>query len=285
MFTIENYFDGIRHIDFSKYPEAIQKGHEFVLKITSNGANWDNYHASNAIKKTVDIYLSKLNAFVNGNTTGKQEKKRKIAAPQKHIPKEKEPEQPGTPINLVERIPEELRFIKRFVNLDGKTKTKEELLRFINSLQKAILEKRIRKTSTWAEQIVYIQESLIQVYNTMKQKIKIELKPETRDKFRQLAGDEKVLPSIGFIKRYIGLNGKTGIKEKARKLLDQINKTMDKGKITDYDRYISEIHTIKKNLKAFISHKAEKTLEIEKAELNGLQGILGCNCQQLNGNE
>ena len=57
---------------------------------------------------------------------------------------------------------------------------------------------------------------------------------------------------------------------------------MDKGKITDNDRYISEIHTIKKNLKAFISTKAEKTLEIEKAELNGLRGILGCACQQLN---
>lgn len=283
MFTIENYFDNIRHLDLSQYPEAIQKGHEFVLKITNNGSNWDNYHASNAIKKTVDIYLSKLNAFVNVNNNGKQEKKKKVANSKKQIPKEEKPELPGTPINLVERIPEELRFIKRFVNLDGKTKTKEELLRFINSLQKAILEKRIRKTSTWAEQIVYIQESLIQVYNIMKQKIKIELKPETRDKFRQLAGDEKVLPSIGFIKRYIGLNGKTGIKEKARKLLDQINKAMDKGKIIDDDRYISEIHTIKKNLKAFVSHKAEKTLEIEKAELNGLQGILGCNCQQLNG--
>jgi hypothetical protein len=283
MFTIENYFDDIRHINLSKYPEAVQKGHEFVLKITNNGANWDNYHASSAIKKTVDIYLSKLNAFVNANNTGKQEKKKKVTTPKKHIPKEEKPEQPVPSINLVERIPEELRFIKRFVNLDGKTKTKEELLRFINSLQKAILEKRIRKISTWAEQIVYIQESLIQVYNTMKQKIKIELKPETRDKFRQLAGDEKVLPSIGFIKRYIGLNGKTGIKEKARKLLEQINKAMDKSKITDDDRYISEIHTIKKNLKAFISHKAEKTLEIERAELNGLQGILGCNCQQLNG--
>ncbi|MEP7256804.1 MAG: hypothetical protein ABI687_00395 [Flavitalea sp.] len=33
-------------------------------------------------------------------------------------------------------------FIKRFVNLNGKTKLKEDILRFINSLQKAIVEKR-----------------------------------------------------------------------------------------------------------------------------------------------
>src|SRR5687767_319834 len=130
MFTIENYFDDIRHVNLSKYPEAIQKGHEFVLKITSNGANWDNYHASNAIKKTVDIYLAKLNALVSASkNTSKHERKKKAAAPKKHFAKEENPDQPATSINLVERMPEELRFIKRFVNLDGKTKTKEELLR------------------------------------------------------------------------------------------------------------------------------------------------------------
>ncbi|MFL5789569.1 MAG: hypothetical protein ACJ748_16030, partial [Flavisolibacter sp.] len=65
MFTIENYFDDIRHVNLSNYPEAIQKGHEFVLKISNNGSNWDNYYASNVIKKTVDTYLEKLNALIN----------------------------------------------------------------------------------------------------------------------------------------------------------------------------------------------------------------------------
>lgn len=100
---------------------------------------------------------------------------------------------------MVERIPEELRFIKRFVNLNGKTKTKDELLRFINSLQKAILEKRIRKTSSSAEQIQFIQDKLIEVYNNMKAKIKIELRPETYDALKRLTGEEKVMPSINFI--------------------------------------------------------------------------------------
>lgn len=44
-----------------------------------------------------------------------------------------------------------------------------------------------------------------------------------------------------------------------------------------------EIHELKKNLKAFIIDKAIKVLEIEQATLNGLEGILGCACQNLNG--
>ncbi len=91
------------------------------------------------------------------------------------------------------------------------------------------------------------------------------------------------MPSINFIKRYISMNGKPGMKEKARKLLDQINRANIKGKVADDDPYITELHEIKKNLKSFITNKAVKTLEIEKTTLNGLEGILGCACQHLNG--
>ena len=79
------------------------------------------------------------------------------------------------------------------------------------------------------------------------------------------------------------MNGKLGMKEKAKKLLEQINKAYSKGKITDNDLYIVEIHELKRNLKAFTTNKSEKVLEIEKATLNGLEGILGCACQNLNG--
>ena len=183
----------------------------------------------------------------------------------------------------MERIPDELRFIRRFVNLDGKTKTKEDLLRFINSLQKAILEKKIRKTSQYAEQIKYIQDRLIETYNSMGAKIALELKPETHEMLKEIADGEMVLPSVSFIKRYINLNGKPGMKEKAKLLLGQINRAYEKGNINDSDPYIVELHEIKKNLDNFLSEKAVKVLQIEKNTLNGLQGILGCACQNLNG--
>jgi hypothetical protein len=305
MITTSNYFDKISAIDFSVLPEALKKGHEFILKGSGNGSSWTFYSSSPTIKKTVDIYFSKLSDFVLANTKAdkKQRQQQKQKEDGKEIIKEamirqglidnrtdkpakkakpsKEVFQPA----MVERMPEELRFIKRFVNLNGKTKTKtkDEILRFINSLQKAIVEKRIRKASPYADQIKYVQERLIEVYNSMKTKVTLELKPETLDEFKKLTGSEKVMASIGFIKRYISMNGKPGMKEKAKQLLSQINRAIDKGKITDNDPYITDLHELKKNLKAFITDKSAKVLEIEQATLNGLEGILGCACQNLNG--
>jgi hypothetical protein len=305
MITIDNYFNIVPQINFSTLPDALQKGHEFILKGSKNGASWTFYSSSPTIKKTVDIYLSKLNDYLS-NTNKAEKKKSKAALERKEHdeiikdamirqglidnggnksskPKKAKPTKVAFQPAMVERVPEELRFIKRFVNLDGKTKTKEEILRFINSLQKAIVEKRIRKTSPYADQIKYVQNKLIGVYNTMKVKIKLELKPETHEEFKKLTAGEKVMASIGFIKRYISMNGKIGMKEKAKQMLQQINRAMDKGKIADNDPYITEIHELKKNLKAFTTDKTIKTLEIEQATLNGLEGILGCACQNLNG--
>lgn len=303
MITIDNYFNKIT--DLSTYPEALQKGHEFVLKATNKGTNWMSYHNSEAIKKTIDLYLSKLNEFVNNNkkADNKQRKKVRPEQPDQEIMKEAlikqgivnadgstktkirkttATENEAQP-TWVERIPEELRFIKRFVNLNGKSKTKEELLRFINSLQKAILEKRIRKTSPYAEQIKSIQDKLVETYNNMKAKITIQLKPETYGEFKKLTGEEKVLRSVSFIKSYINLNGKIGIKKKADQLLKRITQMVDKKLIPPDDPYMEELITITKNLEAFLDNPSQKTLAIEKNELNGLEGILGCACQHLNG--
>jgi hypothetical protein len=297
MITIDNYFDEINKIDLSTLTEALKKSHNYVLKITNEGESWDKYNSSEAIKKMVDIYLLKLNGLIQKEKVPSKQRKKEEApaegkkedSSEKKVGKKKAQKsskeiiQTSPVVTMVERMPDELKIIKRFVNMDGKWKTKDEILRFINSLQKAILEKRIRKVSIWAEQILFIQDKLISVYNSMKQKIKIELKPETLEQFRLIAGEEKVLASINFIKRYISLNGKSDVKEKAKNLLEQINRAMDKGKITDNDPYINEIHELKKNLKSFTSSKEKDILEIEKAELNGLENILGCACQQLNG--
>jgi hypothetical protein len=306
MINLENYLSKIQSVEINAMPMPLQKGHEFLMKATANATDWNAYHNSTAIRKTIQLYFERLGEFLTANNKAdrKQHKKQaeqkanhdimqdalrkqglideqgnKVSNPSAKKGQKPELEQPI----MVERMPEELRFIKRYVNLDGKTKTKEEILRFINSLQKAIVEKRIRKTSAYADQIKYVQERLIEVYNTMKTKIKLELKPETAEALKKLTGGEKVMASVGFIKRYIAMNRKPGMKEKGKALLEQINRAYEKGKITDNDPYIVEIHELKKNLKSFTTDKAVKTLEIEQATLNGLEGILGCACQNLNG--
>ena len=305
MIATNNYFKKVDEIDFSSLPDAFKKGHEFLAKATNNGASWTSYQSSDTVKKTIDIYLAKLNEFVNNGKQAekKQKQKEKLRLTNKEImqeammkqglinpdnsPIKKKSKRSGDEFNptMVERIPEELRFIKRFVNLNGKTKTKDEVLRFINSLQKAILEKRIRKTSSYAEQIKFIQGKLISLYNDMKAKIKIELKPETFDSLKMLTGEEKVMDSVRFIKRYISLNGKIGMKKKADGLLKQITRMVDKKRIPANDPYINELIKITKNLEAFLDDPTVKILAIERNELNGLEGILGCACTQLNGIE
>ena len=295
MITTNNYFNKIASINFNDLPDALKKGNEFVKKVTGTGSDWNTYQGSDAIKKTIDLYILKLNEFLNTATTDKSTTA-KTKSVSSLLPKEqsvkksvfsettkqvKVIEQPM----MVECIPEEIRFIKRFINLDGKTKLKEDILRFINALQKAIVEKKIRKTSSYADQIKFIQSNLIKIFNSMKAKIKIELKPETFEALKKFAGVEKVLPSIGFIKQYIGLNEKPGMKQKAKLLLDHINNAYTKGKITDNDPYIVEIHELKNKLKSFINTASQKTLAIEQSTLNGLEGVLGCASNNLNGFE
>ena len=299
MITINNYTDQTKSVQFHTLPEALQKGNQFFVKATDNGNNLSSYSGSEGIKKAIDLYLSKLNEFVSNNLKADKKKTNagqtkiandeviKEATKRQGITKPAKPGKVSNPVAedvlFTERIPDELRFIKRFLNLNGKTKLKEDILRFINSLQKAIVEKKIRKSSPYAEQVKFIQGRLIETYNTMKAKIKIELKPETFDAMKKLTGEEKVMPSINFIKRYIGMNGKPGMKQKAKQLLEQINKAYEKGKITDSDSYIVEMHELKKNLKSFIITASQKTLKIEEATLNGLEGVLGCTCTELNG--
>ena len=288
MITTENYHNNTSSIDFSKLPEALRKGHDFVKKVTNNGSHWDNYHASETIKKTIDTYFEKLSQYVNKsgrrtkNTQQKESNSEKPKGKKSHSRPNVKPDlfQPS----MVERIPDELRFIRRFVNMNGKAKSKDDILRFVNTLQKAILEKRIRKTSPHVERIRFIQDTLIEAYNNMGKTITISLKQETFEALKKAANDEKVMSSVGFIKRYINLNGKAGTKEKTRLLLGQINRAYQQGKIDDRDPYIVEMHEIKKNLENFLSEKAVKFLEIEKNTLHGLQGIIGgCSCQNLNG--
>lgn len=300
--TYKNYHDVFPKIDFVNLPDALKKGHEFVKKATNNGASWDNYHSSETIKKTIDTYFEKLADFVSRSKKAerKSKQKEKEIEDGREIIKEglrRQGIQPrkhhaahgkhgASDPQMVERIPDEIRFIRRFVNLDGKSKTKEDVLRFINGLQKAIVEKRIRKTSPYAEQVVYIQDKLIAIYNSMGTKITFELKPETLEAFKGIADGERLLASVGFIKRYINLNGKPGVKDKAKLLLGQINRAYEKGLVSDRDPYIVEMHEIKKNLEHFLSEKTVKVLEIEKNTLSGLQGILnGCTCQNLGGIE
>lgn len=282
MITLDtvNYFAEISKVNFSDLPDSIKEGHEFLKDATENGQDWTIYHDDNAIRETIDIYLSKLNKLL-----------KKRHSPVKSVPATKAvktvvpkaaPAKKNTPPpaadqqspSFTERIPEELRFIRRFINLNGKTKQKDDILRFVNALQRAILEKRIRKTSPYAKEIIMVQSKLIELHNTMPKRIKIELKPGTLKALGELVQGEKVMPAITLLKKYLNMHGKPGMKEKAGKLVVQFNRAVAKKTITEGDPYANVLKTAYENLKSYVKNKTQKTLLIEKGELRGLNGLL-----------
>ncbi len=80
------------------------------------------------------------------------------------------------------------------------------------------------------------------------------------------------------------MNGKIGMKEKAKHLLLQINPGQwTKERLLTMILIFPKYTKSKRTLKSLQTDKAHKVLEIEKATLNGLEGILGCACHHLNG--
>jgi hypothetical protein len=99
-----------------------------------------------------------------------QIKETKKSAPKKKTANRKATTRKEEPIVPVEHFTLEERIIKRYLLLDRKTKTNDQLLNFIKFLQRAITEKRIRKTSNYADLILDIQNSLVSTYNALPEK-------------------------------------------------------------------------------------------------------------------
>ena len=164
--------------------------------------------------------------------------------------------------------------------MHGKEKAPNQILSFINSLQKAILEKRIRKTSPHSEQIKYIQDSLIKLYNKMSGPVEIKIRDTVLGEMLSIANSVKIRLSIAYLKRYIGMQGKLITKEKAEKLLAIISQALDTEKIKAGDPYMEKMKRVLSSLRSYVKKADEnETLQLQEATLSGIQKALnGCSC-------
>ncbi|MES1181644.1 MAG: hypothetical protein ABUL44_02505, partial [Flavobacterium sp.] len=290
MITTDNYFTEIEKIRVSSLPETLRKSHEFVVKSTSNGNTWDTYHNNETIRKVINLYFEKLNQYLKGSEpsakphqqaeskTKKQKsiKVKKTAEKIKVKLAKQKPKSQRRPSKKVEHIREEVKFIKRFVGLHNKVKSPNSILALIKSLQKAIVQKLIRKASPLAKEIQAIQDKLVNLYNSMKGDLKIEINDKELSKLVAIAGGEEVYPSINIIKRYIGMQGKEAEHNKIDSFIKQIDSSLNKRKVTEDDPYLDKVRTILNTLKKV---KSGDTISMAKAELNGLEGIVkSCGC-------
>lgn len=297
MIDQSNYNTIIYEFGIENLDPALKAQHDNYLSIQ------EFYHDDDEIRQTIDLYFSKLEKFINKfkqadtekidkeqpNKSGTREKATRHAEPKPKRTntrtRDKRPLRKGTRTKQkasntkkvkVEHLREEIKFIRRYVGLHHKVKPPSSLLTFIKSLQRAIVQKLIRKTSPYASEIRMIQNRLIAVYNNAKGDLKFTINEKDLNRLVAIAGGEEVYPSINIIKRYIGLQGKELDNRRLELFNKQITNALDKKRIQADDPYYDKVKAIHNTLKKL---RADTIVQIGKAELNGLEGIVkACGC-------
>jgi hypothetical protein len=301
MLNTNNYFSKAASIDWDNLPEALAKGHKLVEGASQN--NWAAYNSNENIKRVVDAFFQKLSDYLDNNPTApvqktmpskvaKMEPKPASAAKPAPAPK-KMPEKDATMKKQeyksvgVEHIDTDVQFIKRYAAMHGKVKSQAQILTLLHSLQKAIVERRIGKVSPYAEEVETMQQQLISCYEKMGDMAEIKIDSKSLKRYLEIAHSQEGLLSVALLKAYISLNGKRDVKDKVERLFRRIKKSVDQGKITKSDKYADKLNEAYQTLKNYIDGDSAM-LNINKAQLNGLMGILGEDLFQkksLNGQE
>lgn len=279
MLNTTNYFQKTSNIDWENIPEALAKGHRLVEGASLE--NWSPYRTNENIKRVVDAYFKKFDEYIAQNpvkpTTERIAPVK--AAASKTVKKVSVPVKKAAPLvtyktDNVEHLDTDVQFIKRYASMHGKVESQAQILTLIHSLQKAILERRIRKTSTYAKEIETMQQQLISCYEQMGEMAEIKIDSKNLKRYLEIAQSQTGMLSISLLKAYVSLNGKRDIKDKAERLFNRIKKAVEQGKITKSDKYATKLDDAFQTLKTYIDGDS-KILYINKAQLNGLMGIVG----------
>jgi hypothetical protein len=304
MLNTKNYFDKVQQLNWEELPEALAKGHKLVEGAAQN--NWAAYNTNENIKRVVEAYFQKLSDYLSKNpipsggskpsATSKSLPKAtaplrtpKSEPPKAPAPKKPEPEDEAdyetTP---VEYIDTDVQFIRRYAAMHGKVKSQAQILNLLHSLQKAILERRIRKDSIYAKEIELMQTQLIKCYEQMDEMIEVKIDSKNLKRYLEIANSQEGMLSITLLKAYVSLNGKKDVRDRAERLLTRMRKAVTSGKVTKADKYADRLNEAFVTIKTYLDSKSAY-LNINKAQLNGLMGILGDDLfgqkKSLNGSE
>lgn len=307
MINEQNYYETVRQMDMSQWPESLRKGHQIVDSVSLQGKKWASIKSNEAIHKAVLKHFQNLEDFSKGkspstpqqkNLPTKTEKATEVTAKKTEPagkPKEvkpdtaknngsdnkRKPARVPDEVEKVELVSDEVRLLKRFYQMIDKVRTREQLMSYLTALQRAITERRIRKTSAYAEAFRYIQNMLVDFFNdTKKQSTEVNVPAKILTLIEKGISSQHLYPSVPFIKRFVSLHGKEDVEEKADKLLNSINSALDKEKINKQDKYYKVILNLHGRLEAYLK-RPSKRMEIPPSELNGLEGILhDCNCAE-----
>ncbi|MBO4804711.1 MAG: AAA family ATPase [Paludibacteraceae bacterium] len=219
--------------------------------------------------------------IIRKTTAPKAKKEEKKESPKtKKEPKakkeSKKKEKPTSNATPVEALSPEVKLIKRVITLQGKTMKKANSEKtnnpraILNAIQRAIRTKQIRKTSKYADEIMYAQDALIRMVNgslngTLSGADVINF---TRyDDLEKVAHSEVVSEAAKIAAQFIKIQEQAGKEKEAGTLLKRIEKSNENGE---------EIDGMKKALKNYVEGKTTK-LKASEQVLRGLHGIVDVN--------
>jgi len=286
MINTDNYFSITRQIDWDKMPEALAKGHVLVQGASQD--NWSAFDTNDNIKRVVIAYFQKLSEYLDKNPAVSPTQENTI--PSIPDPPQKKQKHPGKKHTIhdehktqhdevsqtteVENIDTDVQFIRRYSAMHGKVKSQAQVLTLLHSLQKAILERKIRKDSPYCVEVESMQNQLIRCYEKMGDMVEIKIDGKNLKRYLEIAHSQEGMTSIALLKAYVSLNGKKDVKDKAERLMHRMKKSADQGKVSKKDKYAEKLNEAFNMLKSYTGGDTA-FLNINKAQLNGLMGIIG----------
>lgn len=279
-----NYFTMIKLLDgVDKLPGSLRSGHALMMKI--GAANMNKALEKDVIREKVEAFMDKFTTHYN--TVMSQSKK----AEKKPVPKPKVPPTPKPKSRPAPKAPrqekkpdkqgiqheyltDELKLLNRIKKMEGKSRSMGQLLRLHQDIQKAILEKRVRKNSPNAKLferatniVVSICEKAVSSKSTH-----VVVKFTDKDfsaKLNEVVQSNSIWPGVELERKFINMQGKEVPVNKASTLARGIEKSYSSEKVSIKD---PTFHSLKKTLTVLKSYinSGKKSVAFQNNQLNGL---------------
>lgn len=248
-------------VDFDNQTERVVEYIESWNENYSLGIEYKTAIEKFNIKLKTESKAPKTKVSATKKTATKKTSSKKKAVSKQAVRKE----------NEVPVMPLEVRFIKRYLSMHDKRVTEKQVSLFYKAIQKSALEKKIRKAGKYADEIMKISKDLSQTYKDMNNSCKFEIPKTLHTKLKKISDSYGVTPVITLIKRFVSLYGNI-TKEKANRLLKNIENAKKNGKVTSKDGAYTRLNEVQKHLEKFLD---SDKLIVTDIQLNGLKGIAG----------
>lgn len=305
--SIDNYF--------SQYPQLaniinqspkFKEAHDFVVEATNNGSNFDAYNAAEEISATINLYFQKLQAEfeksdtpvskAKGGKDSKGVKKVKVATEPKKAtvkiksatnaetrPSKTAIKPKGNPdAEIVEHIPSDIALVKKYIAVDGKTKSFDQILSLWRAFEKATIERKVTKNSPHRIAINTMKASLQSalVKSEIEGQLKLSIDPISLKEYIAIAESVEKSASVSMLLEFINISGKAKVQERAMKLSKRMSKALSSGAL-DNDRYKSEVESALIYIEAYLDNETSR-IELKDNALSGLGeiAIMGCTCNK-----